>query len=230
VNYIIRPEIFDGTVEAFFTGREPGIEVGELIGEATLYMPRQEHTGNVVVLGQEAFGQAAAGVATADAAITDVKGAFLGVQVADCVPILLCDRRGGVFGAVHAGWRGTAKGIIKEAIRAIKDGFGSDPADLRIAIGPAIRWCCYEVGAEVLEAVAAETGEGDYHMEREGKLCLDLPSANRIQALGEGVRGDNLWMSAECTYCYPDKFYSYRYYSKRPGEAAGRQGGFIGRH
>lgn len=230
MNYIVRPDIFDAAVEAFFTGREPGVEVGEFIGTGSLYMPRQEHTGKVVVLGREAFGRGGAGPEAADAAVTDVKGAFLGVQVADCVPILLYDPRRGVCGAVHAGWRGTAKGILKEAIRAMKDGFGSDPADLRIAIGPAIRWCCYEVGPEVVGAVARETGDGDYRLEREGKLCLDLPSANRIQAVGEGVRGDGLWMSGECTYCHPEKFYSYRYYSKRPGEAAGRQGGFIGMH
>jgi copper oxidase (laccase) domain-containing protein len=98
------------------------------------------------------------------------------------------------------------------------------PGDILIAIGPAIRWCCYKVGGEVLEAVAKETGKGRYHLERDGTLCLDLPSANWQQAVSVKIPGENIWLSEECTYCYPDKFYSYRY-SKGP---TGRQGGFIG--
>lgn len=217
MRYISHPEIFGGDVTAFFTGRDPGVDV-EPPGGKLLYMPEQKHTCEVMVLGADL------GTRVSDAVVTGRRDVLLGVQVADCVPILLYDRRNAVVGAVHAGWRGTAQGILKKTIRVMAQRYRSLPGDILIAIGPAIRWCCYKVGGEVLEAVAKETGKGRYHLERDGTLCLDLPSANWQQAVSVKIPGENIWLSEECTYCYPDKFYSYRY-SKGP---TGRQGGFIG--
>lgn len=220
--YITYPDIFENRVTAFFTGRNPGTDVRGLTGKKTVYFPVQKHTGNIAVVGSDLS------LRKADAVITNRKDILIGVQVADCVPILLYDRKNGVndpaIGVVHAGWRGTAGGILKNTIKEMKVRYRSEPEDILIAIGPAIRWCCYDVGSDVLEAVIKETGSGEYHTEKEGKHCLDLPSANKCQALSAGIPGDNIWMSGECTYCYPEKFYSYRY-SKG---STGRQGGFIG--
>jgi copper oxidase (laccase) domain-containing protein len=80
------------------------------------------------------------------------------------------------------------------------------------------------VGREVLDPVVRASGEGDYHMEKDGKLCLDLPSANKYQALSVKIQAENIEVIEECTYCYPDRYFSYRY-AKGP---TGRQGGFIG--
>jgi hypothetical protein len=155
--------------------------------------------------------------------ITDRKGVVIGVQGADCVPILLHDRRTGATGAVHSGWRGTAAEILKKTIGAMGGRFSSSPSDITIAIGPAIRWCCYGVGYEVIEAVKKATGAGDYFMMKGEKYCLDLPMANRYQAVAAGVLPENIWMSEDCTFCLPEKYYSYRF-AKGP---TGRQGGFI---
>jgi len=222
VGYVVFPSIFGEGVRAFFTGREPGIEVASLTGGRPLYMPRQKHTGRVVVLGPRT------GIETADSVITALKGTFIGVQVADCVPMLLHDPARGAIAAVHAGWRGTAQGILKRTVRAMAEEFGTRPADLLLAVGPAIRGGCYEVGPEVLEAVAAATGEGQFHTHLEGRLCLDLPAANRLQALSEGLREENVWVSEECTSCLPDRFHSYRHgQSGGRRSPVGRQGGFI---
>jgi len=159
-----------------------------------------------------------------DAVITDRQGVLIGVQGADCVPILLYDRRTHATAAVHAGWRGTAAEIMKKTIGAMGERFSSSPSDITMAVGPAIRWCCYGVGYEVIDAVRKVTGAGDYFIVRADKYCLDLPAANRYQALSAGVLPENIWMSDDCTFCRSERYYSYRF-AKGP---TGRQGGFIG--
>jgi hypothetical protein len=222
LSLVIHPRIFeraraDGEVTAFFTGKEPGIDVSGLTG-MTVHFPIQEHTARVRAVTENASGE------VADAVVTGEIGILLGLKVADCVPVLLYDRRRKAVGAVHAGWRGTAAGILKNTVAMMVRDFGSDPGDIAVAIGPAIRWCCYEVGREVLDPVVRASGEGDYHMEKDGKLCLDLPSANKYQALSVKIQAENIEVIEECTYCYPDRYFSYRY-AKGP---TGRQGGFIG--
>jgi YfiH family protein len=137
--------------------------------------------------------------------------------------MLLFDPLNGAMGAVHAGWRGTAMGLAPKSIRHMTERYGSDPADILLAIGPAIRWCCYEVQKDVLDKVMAATGEGEYHKIKDGRICLDLQSANRIQAETEGVLPRHISVIEECTFCYPDKYYSYRY-----DKTDKRQGAFIG--
>lgn len=214
---MIFPEIFDGRVLGFFTDKELGIDIGPVVGRK-IFMPLQKHTGKVMVLAPKGAEK------VADAVITDRKDLMLGVQVADCVPILLFDRKKSIIAAVHAGWRGTAKGVLKRTVEEMKSKFCSDAKDILMATGPAIRWCCYTVGEEVLKAVRKETGEGDYFMMKNGNICLDLPTANKTQATSVGIPEHNIWMAEECTFCHPDRFFSYRHNKK----TAGRQGGFIG--
>src|SRR5713226_5378466 len=84
-----------------------------------------------------------------DASATNRSGLLLGVQTADCVPILLVDPKERAIAAVHAGWRGTLQRIVVKTIGRMHMQFGTDPADLLAAIGPSIGGCCYEVGTEV---------------------------------------------------------------------------------
>ncbi len=218
---LIFPEIFDGKAIAFFTGKKPGTELQRIsevasIQKRNIYMPIQKHTDKVLLL--DSFEPK-----IADAVITDRRDVLIGVQGADCVPILLYDRRTGATGAVHAGWRGTAAMILKKTISSMQERFSSSPEDILVAIGPAIRGCCYIVGPEVIASVRRATGEGEYFRARGEKNFLDLPSANRHQATSIGVRPENIWMSEDCTFCLPGKYYSYRF-AKGP---TGRQGGFI---
>jgi YfiH family protein len=223
MDQLIKPEIFNGEVKAFFTRKLLGANIGKIsnllsISMQDIYLPVQKHTDRVLVL------QSDLAPVTADAVVTQRKGILLGVRVADCVPILLYDRRKSAVGAVHAGWRGTASQIVKKSVRTMVELFDSAPEDIVVAIGPSIRWQCYDVGVEVKEAVCKATGEGKYCMSREGKCFVDLSSANRVQVLSAGIPAENIWSSGECTRCNPDAFYSYRYNR----ECAGGQGGFIG--
>jgi YfiH family protein len=218
---IIKPSLFDRLpINAFFTTKMS--EHLDFLTSQTpdnkVYLPIQKHTDKVLVLDYDLEPK------IADAVITNRRYVLIGIQVADCVPILLYDMQKNVVGAVHAGWRGTAEEILKKTIKAMMDRFCSIPSDIVIAIGPGIRWCCYGVGYEVIEAITRVTGKGDYVVKRGEKYCLDLPTANKHQALDSGVKPEHIWMSDECTSCLPEKYYSYRHAKG----ITGRQCGFIG--
>jgi len=211
-----------GAISAFFTERAEGIDgkvPGRISGypETDIFSPLQRHTDTIINL------DLSRDKTIADGVITSRKGVLLGISTADCVPILIYDPQKQVVGAVHAGWRGTSKGILKKALHSMSGAFGSMPANTLIALGPAIRWCCYDVGKDVLESVTDATGEGEYSITKNGKICLDLPSANMLQAIALGVPEENIWISKDCTYCCPERFFSYRF-----SKTGGRQGAFIG--
>jgi YfiH family protein len=223
VKGFIVPELFGSKITAFFTGRALGADrdaIGRTlrISPDSIYLSIQKHTDTIIFL--DASHEPRVG----DAIVTGEKGVLVGVQVADCVPVLVHERVRGIVAAVHAGWRGTAAGILKNTIKAIIERYSGTPGNIVVAIGPAVGGCCYEVDREVADAVARATGKGGVYLKKGEKYLLDLPSANRQQALSLGVPQANIWVSPECTFCTPEKFYSYRF-SKGP---TGRQGGFIG--
>lgn len=220
---LICPDMFNGQVKAFFTKKPLGADIEKIsqllsIKKENVYLPIQKHTDKVLVLNSYFVPE------IADAVVTQRKGILIGVQIADCVPILLFDRRRLVIGAVHAGWRGTAAQIVKKTITVMVEHFNSSPGDIIMALGPSIKGNCYHVDIEVKDAVCKATGNGEYYIQKDGKHCVDLSSANMIQAMSSGIPVENIWNSTECTYCNPDNYFSYRY-SK---EYNGSQGGFIG--
>jgi YfiH family protein len=221
---LIYPDIFSSDVKAFFTTRVLGADTKKIcnilsIQEADVFLPIQRHTSKVFVLESDSKPN------IADAVITKRKGILIGVKVADCVPILLHDRRKSVIGSVHAGWRGTAAQIIKKTIIKMEECFLSSPQDIDIALGPSIRRNCYIVEKEVKDSICEATGDGGYFRKHtNGKYSIDLASANVQQALSMGVLKEHIWISDACTYCSPRIYYSYRYGK----DSHGRQGGFIG--
>jgi polyphenol oxidase len=148
-----------------------------------------------------------------DALLENAPGHLVAVKTADCVPILLVDEEHRAVAAVHAGWRGTAGGIVSATIDRMREEFGTRPGLVHAAIGPAIGKCCYEVGAEV----AAHFGET-------GRCHIDLVEANRRQAREAGIPDAQIYAARLCTRCGADDFYSYR----REQEHAGRMLSFVG--
>ncbi len=221
---LIFPETFKGGVTAFFTGKDPGADLEEIAGilgikEENIYLPIQKHTDKIILL------ESSRDTKIGDAVVTKEVGVLIGVRVADCVPVLIHEKEKGVIGVVHAGWRGTAAGILKKTLSFITERYICGTKGLYVAIGPSIKGCSYAVDHAVNEAVIRATGEGNYYSKKGEKFFLDLPSANKYQALSLGIPESNIWVSEECTYCNPDKFYSYRY----AGGSTGRQGAFIGK-
>jgi len=182
-----------------------------------------------------------------DASTTNRPGLLLGVQTADCVPILLVDPKKRVVAAVHAGWRGTLARIVVKAIGQMQMQFKSKPADLLAAIGPSIGGCCYEVGTEVATQFLSQFAEapdwfdefrtGDEpnpiqwlnmmppgHQPPPKNVHLDLRKANRAQLLGTGLGASNIFVSDLCTACRRDLLFSYR----KEGPQSGRLVSVIG--
>jgi len=160
-----------------------------------------------------------------DALITRAPGVALGVFTADCLPIFLYDPVREAIGVVHAGWRGTAKGVIRKAVEKMEESFRCRNVDLLAVLGPCIGPCCYEVDAPVKDAFISggipwkrvSSPRGDK------KWLLDLYEANLFQLEKAGILKENINLLIICTSCQGEAFYSYRNADK----TGGRQLNFI---
>jgi YfiH family protein len=162
----------------------------------------------------------------ADAVISDALDVALVIRAADCVPLLMADTRRGAVAAVHAGWRGTAARVAVAALEEMQRQFGTDAADLMVAIGPAIGPCCYEVGSDVVDAFAAASYERYlidrwFMTPREQRMRLDVVGANRDQLILAGVREENVHACGLCTAMHLDVLTSYRAEQSAAGRIAG---------
>lgn len=143
-----------------------------------------------------------------DAAWTDQAGIVLAILVADCLPILLCDRGGQRIAAVHAGWRGLLAGVIENAIDALRGAGAQRP--LQAWLGPCIGSAQFEVGPEVREAfVARDVADATcFRTGREDRWHADLSGLARRRLQACGV--DAVYAAGQCTFSAPASFYSYR--------------------
>ncbi|HEX4232072.1 MAG TPA: peptidoglycan editing factor PgeF [Bryobacteraceae bacterium] len=149
-----------------------------------------------------------------DGLIGDMAGKSVGVRTADCVPILLLDTGHRGVAAVHAGWRGTADGILLRALDTMRMHWGTQVDSVHAAIGPAIQACCYEVGPEVAARFVPLFPEWP---PEPGRHKVNLPAANRRHLLSAGIRPDRIYDCGLCTYCRADLFFSYRRDPQDPG-------------
>jgi polyphenol oxidase len=162
------------------------------------------------------------GAPTADASAAERPGVLLGIETADCLPALFVDPRQRRVAAAHAGWRGTAAGIVGRAVAWLAER-GSAPRDLQVALGPCIGSCCYEVGDE-LRNDFAEPDRAFFVPGAQGRPHLDVRGINVRQLVAAGVPRENIAHVDECTRCRPDLYCSYR----RDGRGAGRMISYVG--
>ena len=155
-----------------------------------------------------------------DGLYTDEPGVALVCFSADCTPILLHDPVRHAVAAVHAGWRGTAKGIVARCVEAMTRDFGTDPADVQAAIGPCVGPCCFETDSNVPEAMLASLGDdAKRYISRAGeKYFPDLKQLNALWLRRAGVRTIDL--SCDCTRCQPERFWSHRFTGQARGSLA----------
>jgi YfiH family protein len=152
-----------------------------------------------------------------DGLITTTPGLLLGVQTADCVPVLVVDTARRIVAAFHAGWRGTVARIVEHGVTRLQREFGSRPESLMAAIGPSIGACCYTVGAEVHSAFQTNFHYADALFRPapgSAQYMLDLWEANRRQLVSAGVGADRITVVGECTGCAgvpaQRRYFSYR--------------------
>ena len=208
-------------------GSVPAAAVAEALGRPLpLLTLRQVHGASVRLVEEaEPLWEEGPGRPQGDAILTRRTDAAVGIAVADCVPILLGDPESGWVGAVHAGWRGTAAGVLGKAIAAFASR-GVRAGALSVGLGPSIGPCCFEVGDEVVETLLRADPGAVAAVRRGGaKPRVDLVEANRRQAIAAGVPADRIAAAGLCTVCEPDLLESYR----RSRGAPGRMIGFIAR-
>lgn len=185
-----------------------------------LAVPGQQHTNNVRLLKEYLpESKEPSHFPAIDALATSLSGQPVLLHFADCVPVMLVDTAKKSMSVIHAGWRGTASGIVKESVELMINELKSNPEDIFAAVGPAIGSCCYQTGSEVEEKLLATVKDGDGLIEyRDGNPFPDLQAFNAMQLIECGVK--NIDVSNWCTACHPELFYSHR----QSGGQTGRQG------
>ena len=192
--------------------RENFRRVGKMIGCSRAVFLSQQHTDRILhVDASDAIRNVYQPLAEADGLVTRTPELALMVFAADCVPILLEGE--GVVAAVHAGWRGTVKGIAAKAVREM----GCAPEQIRAWIGPSIGFCCYQVGDDVRAAMRERLG-GEAERFIVGDR-VDLKGVNRRLLELSGVR--NVEVSPICTMCSHEEYWSHRYTGGQRGVQAG---------
>ena len=166
-----------------------------------------------------------------DALMTRLRGVGLFWAVADCSPMLVVDPVHEAIAMVHAGWRGTSRAIVVDAIHRMGQLYGSRPADLFVGIGPTIGPCCYEVDEKVQAAFDSHPIAGmharfsklmvpDQVDTLGASLRLDLAASNQAQLLSIGIPQKQIELSGFCTGCHRDLFFSNRMEGGRTGRYA----------
>ena len=187
-----------------------GVDLDDLV------MPRQTHSCRVAVIDEHFrsldIDKQEVALEGVDALVTSLKGVVIGVNTADCVPIVLADAQSGIVAVAHAGWRGTvgriAALVVDEMCRQ-----GAVPSRIQVAMGPSICQDCFEVGEEVVEAFANAKFNLDQIMKRNpttGKAHIDLCAANKETLVSAGVPAHQIVLSQHCSRCEHERFFSAR--------------------
>jgi polyphenol oxidase len=206
----------------------------DILGLVTL---RQIHSSLIRrVQAKDVQGYETSALLKGDGLMTDEPGLLLGIQTADCIPVLLADRKQRAVAAFHAGWRGTLARIVENGVGRMRLEFGSRPKDLIASIGPGIGQCCYAVGEEVQHEFESQftyaselfrevydsdqirnkypmlflTARAPGHSAIGPGMHLDLAEANRRQLLAAGLKESAIFMTGQCTGCHTDRFFSHR--------------------
>jgi YfiH family protein len=171
-----------------------------------------------------------------DGLMTHEPGVLLSIQTADCIPVLVVDRKNRAVAAFHAGWRGTVARIVENGVGRMRTEFGSHPEHLMASIGPGIGQCCYAVGEEVRDQFESQflyapelfrevydsdpvrekypmlflTARAPGHSDLGPAMHLDLVEANRRQLLAAGLKKAAISLAGQCTGCHTDRFFSHR--------------------
>jgi polyphenol oxidase len=213
--------------------------------ETPLITVSQIHSNVVVVHGGPESARAACSprAPKGDGLMTDRPGVLLAIQTADCIPVLVADRKRRAVAAFHAGWRGTVRRIVESGIGRMRMEYGSRPEDLVAAIGPGIGPCCYAVGDEVLSSFESQfpyfrdlfrevsdsdpvkmkypmlflTQRAPGHSPIGPSLHVNLIEANRRQLLDAGLKAKSIRVVGGCTSCQPELFFSHRASKGRAG-------------
>ncbi len=187
-------------------------------GEYQIATSWQTHSADARII--ENLADANDGDQKSDALVSNLENILIGVKTADCVPVLIGDPQTKAFAAIHAGWRGTASSIVKNAVAQMQNLYKCEAENLICAIGAAACGRNYEVGKDVIEAFEEKISTcGNLFLKtKENHALVDLPLANREQLLSVGIAPENIFTAPLCTMERTDLFFSYRVEKKIYGK------------
>ncbi len=185
------------------------------IDHRSLICAKQVHGVHIAVVTEKDLGKGAldyeSSFADCDGFITGRPDVPMAVLTADCLPVFIYDPQKRAAGILHGGWRSSEANISGAGIRLMRDRFKSDPSEILVAFGPAMRACCYEVSADFKSNYPFAL------LKRGGKLYMDLGLLNRSQLTAEGVREENIFDTGICTYCAQEEYFSFRREADKSG-------------
>lgn len=152
-------------------------------------------------------------IKSVDALITDEPGVTLVTYYADCTPLFFVDTKQKAIGLAHAGWRGTVGRIGDNVVKKMQSLYGTNPSDIKAAIGPAISVCCYEVDKPCADNFLAldELDSTKFVFPKDnGKFMIDLLETNRQILVHAGVKNENITVCDVCTNCNSELLWSHR--------------------
>lgn len=170
---------------------------------------KQIHGAGVVVVDEDFINDKH--LKEADALVSNLTDVLIAVRTADCLPVFVWDPAHKTMAVIHAGWKSTYKEIIPRTLEVMVGRYQSDYEDLKIAFGPAIRSCCYQVSEEFKNYFPNAVSHKD------GQLFMDLVKANDDQLMSLGINREHVYDSRVCTMCDPG-YFSFR----RDANQAGR--------
>lgn len=179
----------------------------------------QTHGCRVMAVGADDCGSGVYGdlpemISGIDSLVSNQQQVMLCIRVADCIPILCYDPRQRVIAAVHAGWQGTALGIVGNSIDTMVHNFGSVVSDILVVIGVGAGVCCYEVDENVVislrNSLPPQFRSSFFREKGNGKFMVDLKAVNRIQLETVGIAAQNIEVNNICSICNSDRFFSHR--------------------
>ena len=172
-------------------------------------LPLQQIHGDKIFIVKEPIKQITPG--EYDGAVTNSPHIALSILTADCLPILLYEKKTKIIGGIHAGWRGTSLGILQKALTAIEKDFNGNLKDCVILLGPSLMPCCFEIREDVLKILQKRLSFWQTVIHKvDSRLYFDLKLANIMQAKEMGVPQENIHSLNLCTFCNPGWFHSYR--------------------
>lgn len=215
---------YDGFSVCDYTGDAPAHiaacrdAVADMLGldsAESLILPRQTHTANVAIVDRSDAGRPLTDI---DAIVTADASVAIGVNTADCVPIVLSDKEAGVIAVVHSGWRGTVARIAANAVDRMTS-LGAAPENIVAAMGPSICADCFEVGKEVAREFAQAFPDVDgVIVGGYAKPHVNLGAAIKATLRECGVKGCNIYVPSRCSRCECHRFFS----ARRLGVHSGR--------
>ncbi|HXG64738.1 MAG TPA: peptidoglycan editing factor PgeF [Blastocatellia bacterium] len=197
---------------------------------AKIIASRQTHSTSVVSV--DSLNDFKEAPPDGDAMTTKLKGVLLGIQTADCLPVMIGDTKSGAMAAIHAGWRGTAGRITERAVANLMLRYGVNPRNCIAALGPTACAECYEVGEDVIERYKKEFGYWRkllVNFKEGGKAHLDIRAANIQQLAFCGFDVDHIYVAPYCTMHQNELFFSYRREANGQPQSVGRLLSVVGR-